>query len=185
MENFVLPANVIGTITVRSINSIDKYYVGEASVAIEKIGGNELINICAYSYHYEVHNGEMVMISDVGIEIMQPITRNWIRRDAITVNFPRKIEQVCDNWENLYYGHYCQYEHLKITNWDISLLQCLDENSFKVHAKGYITSDIRKISENHYVDGSFLAKIDSRIRSRYNWNYSDNNPDAANGTAQK
>ena len=180
MENFIPPKKTLGTIKVTPKDWSDKYYIGEANLAIEKIGENEIINLWANSYHYELHNEKEVLVGDIGFEIMQPIKKELFRNKIIKIEFPNDIEQVEDNWEEFYYGHFHQFEHLKITNWEILILQKSDEKLFEIQAKGFITDDIRQISENHFVECTFTTKLETKINSRFNWNYSTDNPNAKN-----
>jgi len=54
------------------------------------------------------------------------------------------------------------------------------EELFKIDAKGYITDDLREISESHFIECTFKSKLESKINSRFNWNYSLNNSNAKN-----
>jgi len=56
MKNFIKPKIVLGTIKITPVDWTDKYYIGEANLAIEKIGDVQILNIWANSYHYELHN---------------------------------------------------------------------------------------------------------------------------------
>lgn len=185
MENFIPPKKILGTIKVTPKDCADKYYIGEASLAIEQIGDKEMINIWANSYHYELHNEKEVLIGDVGFEIMQPLKEKISTNGIIKIDFPNDINKVENNWEELYYGHYYQWEHLKVANWEITMISIPDEEFFKIDAKGYITDDIRAISDNHFIECTFKSKLESKINSRFNWNYSLNNPNAKNQNLKK
>jgi len=113
MENFIPPKKILGTIKVTPKNWADKYYIGEASLAIEQIDDKKMINIWASSYHYELHNKKEVLVGDVGFEIMQPIKEELSTNKIIKVDFPNDINKVEYNWEELYYGHFYQFEHPK------------------------------------------------------------------------
>ena len=180
MKNFIPPKKILGTIKVTPKNWTDKYYIGEANLAIEKIGEKEILNLWANSYHYELHNEKEVLVGDIGFEIMQPIKKEIFTNEIVKIDFPKDIDEVEDNWEEFYYGHFYQFEHLKITNWQISILQMPDEELYEIHVKGFITDDIREISENHSIECRFKTKLETKINSRFNWNYSTNNPSAKN-----
>ena len=178
MENFIPPKKTFGTIEVTSKDITKKYYIGEAKFAIEKIGDERMVNIWANSYHYELHEGKKVLIGDVGVEIMQTIESNPNLNEFVKINFPVEIDEVESKWEELYFGHFSQFEHLKITNWEISFMRISDEKSYQIMLKGFITDDVQKILINHFVECQFTAKLETKINSRYNWNYSLDNPNA-------
>ena len=180
MENFIPPKNVLGKIKITPKDWTDEYYIGEASLAIEQIGANKILNIWANSYHYEIHNNKEVLIGDIGFEIMQPINENLSEGETININFPNDISLVENNWEELYYGHFYQFEHLKITNWQISLAPIPDEKLFKIEVKGYITDDIQEISKSHFIECTFKSNLESKINSKWNWNYSKDNQNSKN-----
>jgi hypothetical protein len=180
MTDFIPPKKILGTIKVTPKDCSDKYYIGEANLAIEHIGNKKMINIWANSYHYELHDNKEVLIEDVGFEIMQPIDKELSLRKANEIKFPIDLDHVENNWEDLYYGHFYQFEHSKITNWKITLSFIPDERLFEIDVKGYITDDIRQISENHFIECSFKTKLGSRINSKFNWSYSLDNPNAKN-----
>ena len=180
MENFIPPKKILGTIKVTPKDWREEYYIGEGSAVIEQIGNTKILNIWANTYHYELHNNKEVLISDVGFEIMQPIKKKLAKGEVLDLDFPNNINKIENNWEELYYGHFYQFEHLKITNWKINILSITDDGQIKIGAKGYITDDIRKISKNHFVECTFKTKMESKINSRWNWNYSSDNPNAIN-----
>lgn len=168
MENFIPPKTILGTIKVSTNDWEDKYYIGEANLAIEKVGDDQILNIWANSFHYVLHDKKEVLIGDVSFEIMQQINGKINTNEIIKVNFPDDIEKVENKWKKLYYGHFYQFEHLKITNWRISILFNPDEELFNVEVIGYITDDIREKSDNHVIECSFKSKLESKINSRYN-----------------
>ena len=178
MENFLPPKIVLGTIIATSNNSRTEYYVGEASISIEQIGNNKILNIWANSFHYEKHNNIKVLVSDIGIEIMQPIKEELLEGELIRLEFPRDLNNLQDNWGELYYGHFYQFSHLQITNWIINISTIGSGGLTRVEVKGYITDDIRQFSEDYYVECTIETRIESRINSRWNWNYSLDNPNS-------
>lgn len=180
MEKFILPRKILGTIKVTSNKSIDEFFIGEANLAIEQIGKERMLNIWANSYHYELHNDKEVLVGDVGFEIMQPIEKEVSFDEPLRINFPNNTEAVENNWEELYYGHFYQFEHLKIVNWEIKIFQVSDGEVFNVESKGYITDDIHDKSKQFLLECSFQTKLKSKIDSRFNWNYSLANPNAKN-----
>jgi len=180
MKNFIPPKKILGTIKINPKESAEEFYIGEANFAIEKVGENLFINIWVNSYHYELHGEKEVLIGDIGIEIMQPIKKELSKSEITQIDFPNDIDEVENGWEELYYGHFYQFEHLKITKWQISVMHIPDEELFKIDAKGYITDDIRNLDQNHYVECSFKTKLESKIRSKFNWNYSGDNENAKN-----
>jgi len=185
MKNKIPPKSVLGTIKVTSTEWTDEYYIGEASFAIEKIGIQNFINIWANSYHYVLHENKEVLIGDVIVEIMQPIRENVSIKDRCLIEFPSNLDEVENNWEEAYFGHFYQFEHLKITNWQIEASISDDIELFDVNSKGYITDNIRQKSDDHFVECSFKAKLKSKINSRFNWIYSKDNPNARNKDPKK
>lgn len=180
MENFIPPKKILGTIYVTPKGCADKYYIGEANLTIEKIGDNYILNIWANSFHYEIHNGQKTLVGDVGFEIIQPIIEP-LKKDRITqIDFPNDRKKVESNWEELYYGHFYHFGHLKIIDWQIRLKFIQNEEIYAIEMKGYVTDDLQKKSENHFVESKFKTKLDAKINSRFNWNYSLNNPNAIN-----
>lgn len=173
MTNFKPPKTILGDILVRSKKGTKKYFIGNAKFSIEEIGNNKLINIWAESYHFENHNGIEVKIGDVGFELMQPLENSFEYDEFNRINFPSEINKVESNWEELYYGHFYNFEHLKITNWYIELSPVNDLYEIKIN--GSITDDISIITENHFIESTFRVRMDKIIVSRYNWKYSKPN----------
>ncbi len=180
MENFILPKNVLGTVKVTPKGWRDEFYIGEASLAVEQIGNYRMLNVWINSYHYELHSDKEVLIGDVGLEIMQPIKEELLKGETINIGFPNDLSLVQNNWEELYYGHFYQFEHLKIAKWKITMKSIGDEELTKINVKGHITDDIRKTPENYNVECTFKTKMEFKIDSRWNWNFSSNNPNAYN-----
>lgn len=180
MENYIQPKPILGTIKVSPKDWAVKYYIGEANLAIEKVGDDQILNIWANSFHYELHDKKEVLIGDVSFEIMQRINGKINTNEIIKIDFPDDIEKVENNWGELYYSHFYQFEHLKITNWRISILFNQEEALFNVEVKGYITDDIREKSDNHFIESNFKTKLETKINSKYNWNYSLDNQNAKN-----
>jgi len=52
LKNFIPPKTVLGTIKVTPEEWTDKYFIGEANLAVEKIGNQHILNLWANSYHY-------------------------------------------------------------------------------------------------------------------------------------
>ncbi len=181
MKNYYPPKNIIGSITTNK--EAVKYDIGEASLAIESIGDVQLLNVWANTFHYEKHNEQEVLIQDIGFEILLPIDWNYGRKESITINFPNNIELIENGWEEIYYGHYYHFEHLKVTNWKIKITPIYD--SFKVETFAVVTDDINQVDDKKSFQSNFIAKLDSKIDSKYNWKYSKGNPDAINYTNEK
>lgn len=178
MNNFIPPKNVLGTINVSPKDWADKYYIGEANFAIEKIGNNNFLNIWANSFHYELHNGQEVLVGDVGFEIMQPITKIFEKNEVVQIDFPDDLSKMENNWEEIYYSHFYQFGHLKISNWSIILTPT--NGVYQIEVKGFITHDINMMDENHFFESKFETKMESKINSKWNWKYSSINPNAIN-----
>lgn len=164
MNNFILPKNVLGTIKISPKDWADKYYIGEANFAIEKIEANNFLNIWVNSFHYELHNGQEILVGDVGFEIMQPITKDIKKKEVIQIDFPDDIGKIENSWEAIYYSHFYQFEHLKITNWSITLTPT--NGVYQIEVKGFITDDISIVDENYFFESKFESKMESKINSR-------------------
>ncbi len=177
MKNFIPPTNVLGTIKLTPKDWAEQYYIGEAHFAIEKIGDHDILNIWAHSFHYEIHNGQNVLVGDVSFEIMQALNQPLNGKEIIQIDFP-SVDQIENNWEELYYSHFYQFEHLKITNWEIKLTP--ENEIYKVKTKGFITDDINIISENHFFESIFETQLTTKINSKFNWHYTSKNPNAIN-----
>lgn len=180
MKTFIPPKKILGTIKVNPKDLADKYYIGEANLAIEKVGEDQIIYIWAKSFHYELQDEKEVKVGDVIFEIMQPIVGGINVNEINKIDFPEDIEKVENYWEELYYGHFYQFEHLKISKWGISILFNSEERIYNVEVKGYITDDIRETSDKHFFESTFKTKLENKINSRYNWNYSLDNQNAKN-----
>ena len=178
MGNFIPPKTILGTIRVSHKDQVKKYYIGEANLAIEIIEDKQILNLWANSFHYEIHDKKEVLIGDISFEIMQPIKEGINSSEIVKIKFPDDIEKVENNWEELYYGHFYQFEHLKITNWQTSISPNSDGKLFAIEVKGYITDDIRETSDNHFVECTFKTELETKINSRFNWKYSLDNKNA-------
>lgn len=183
MDNFIPPKNILGTIKVSPKHGLDECYIGEAHFAIEKIGDKVLLNIWASAFHYELHNGQEVLVGDVAFEIMQPIATNLESNEIIQIGFPNEVDEIESGWETVYFGHFYELEHLYVTNWTLKLSST--NETYKIEVKGFITDDIRKISGSHHFESTFETKMESKINSKFNWNYSSNNPNALNMNQNK
>ncbi len=77
--------------------------------------------------------------------------------------------------EDLYYGHFYQFEHLKITHWKITMFFLPEEELFQIDLKGYITDDIREKSSKHFIECSLKTKLKAKIHSKFNSNFTHEN----------
>lgn len=181
MKNFIPPKNILGIIKMKPKGWADKYFIGEASFAIEKIGDNKMLNIWGSSFHYEMHEGKEILIGGMKFEIMQPIKEDLIKNKFIQIDFPSdEIEKVENNWEELYFSHFYQFEHLAITDWQIKIIAIPNEDIYEIEIKGYVTDDIRKHSMGQFIEATFKTKLETKINSQCNWKYALNNPNAIN-----
>ena len=146
---------------------------------MERVGNHDILNIWAISYHYEIHNEKEVLIQDAGFEIMQPIKVNLRREKSIRIDFPNNVSEGENDWEALYFSHFYQFEHLKLTDWSLKL-EPMDNQMYEIRMKGYVTDDLSKKSENSFLEGALMAKLETKINSRFNWKYSRENPAALN-----
>ena len=178
MKNFIKPKIVLGTIKITPVDWTDKYYIGEANLAIEKIGDVQILNIWANSYHYELHNEKEVFMGDVGFEIMQPIDKELAIDRTTIIDSPNDRREMENKWEELYYGHFYQFEHLKLTKWNIKIKPF--NSNCKIDIKAYISDDILDESDAFFLESSFDLELTSKIDSKWNSNYSSLNPNAIN-----
>ena len=170
MKNFIPPKNILGTIKITPNDWTDKYYIGEANFAIEKIGNEKMLNIWANSYHYELHNEREVLVGDVGFEIIQPIDIELTVDRMINIDSSNDRREMENRWEELYYGHFYQFEHLILTKWHIKLSPLNFKH--KIDLKAYISDDILDESETFFLEASFEVELSSKINSKWNSNYS-------------
>ena len=174
MENFLKPDNIYGFIKMTPKSYIEKFFISNCRLSLEKIKGKTLINLWAESSHFEIHNTKKIKVNDIGFEILMPIRDDLnIEKEHYNLIFPVANTEIIKNWEIYYDSTLYDLEHLKIVNCNIDILKIND--SYKVKIKGFITDNIESFSGNHYFESEFETHLTDKIETKYNWNYSPEN----------